>query len=60
MLRNKGMQSNELNVRQREQRRVVHTLNADPRMAELGEMPFDGKHMIMGGFEPVLTYRKHY
>ncbi len=31
---------------------------ADPRMAELGEMPFDGKRMIMGGFEPILTYRK--
>jgi uncharacterized protein YbaA (DUF1428 family) len=30
----------------------------DPRMAELGEMPFDGKRMILGGFEPVLSFRK--
>ncbi len=30
----------------------------DPRMAELGPMPFDGKRMIMGGFEPILSYRK--
>ncbi len=26
----------------------------DPRMAELGDMPFDGKRMIFGGFVPVL------
>ncbi|ANS43070.1 DUF1428 domain-containing protein [Serratia inhibens] len=27
----------------------------DPRMKELGEqMPFDGKRMIFGGFEPIL------
>jgi len=31
---------------------------ADPRMAAVGEMPFDGKRMIMGSFEPILTYRK--
>jgi len=31
---------------------------ADPRMANSGEMPFDGKRMILGGFEPILTYRK--
>lgn len=31
---------------------------ADPRMAASGEMPFDGKRMILGGFEPILTYRK--
>jgi len=24
----------------------------------LGEMPFDSKRMILGGFEPILTYRK--
>lgn len=29
----------------------------DPRLAEC-EMPFDGKRMIMGGFEPLLTYHK--
>ena len=27
---------------------------SDPRMAELGEMPFDGKRMIMGGFAPIV------
>ena len=30
----------------------------DPRMGEIGEMPFDGKRMIFGGFEPILSYRK--
>lgn len=30
----------------------------DPRMAELGEMPFDGKRMIMGGFEPIVMERR--
>lgn len=27
---------------------------ADPRMRELGDMPFDGKRMIFGGFEPLM------
>jgi uncharacterized protein YbaA (DUF1428 family) len=28
----------------------------DPRMKEFGEgMPFDGKRMIFGGFEPIVT-----
>jgi uncharacterized protein YbaA (DUF1428 family) len=27
---------------------------SDPRMKELGAMPFDGKRMIFGGFVPVL------
>jgi uncharacterized protein YbaA (DUF1428 family) len=26
----------------------------DPRMKALGEMPFDGKRMIYGGFAPIL------
>ena len=26
----------------------------DPRMAQAGEMPFDGKRMIYGGFAPVV------
>ena len=26
----------------------------DPRMQEMGEMPFDGKRMIFGGFEVLL------
>ena len=29
-------------------------LMEDPRMAELGAMPFDGKRMVMGGFEILL------
>ena len=28
---------------------------SDPRMKELGEMPFDGKRMIYGGFEQLLA-----
>lgn len=27
---------------------------SDPRMKEMGEMPFDGKRMIYGGFETLL------
>ena len=30
----------------------------DPRINDIGEMPFDGSRMIMGGFEPVLVYRE--
>ena len=26
----------------------------DPRMEDFGDMPFDGKRMIYGGFEPLL------
>ncbi len=26
----------------------------DPRMADFGEMPFDGKRMVYGGFEPLV------
>jgi uncharacterized protein YbaA (DUF1428 family) len=29
---------------------------ADPAMAEI-EMPFDGKRMIFGGFDPILRER---
>ena len=28
----------------------------DARLVELGDMPFDGKRMILGGFEPLLVY----
>ncbi len=31
---------------------------ADPRIAEVGEMPFDGKRLVAGSFEPLLCYRK--
>ena len=31
----------------------------DPRMAALGEMPFDGKRMILGGFEALLSYHRN-
>ena len=30
----------------------------DPRMAEMGEMPFDTRRMILGGFEPIVSCRK--
>lgn len=29
----------------------------DPRMEEFGEMPFDGKRMIYGGFETIVDKR---
>ena len=32
---------------------------SDPRMKSVGKMPFDGKRMIMGGFEPLISYHKH-
>ena len=30
----------------------------DPRMEDMGEMPFDTKRMILGGFEPIVAYHK--
>ena len=30
----------------------------DSRMKNFGTIPFDGKRMIMGGFEPILSYHK--
>lgn len=38
--------------------RAHQSMYDDPRMAELGEMPFDGRRMILGGFEPIVTYRR--
>lgn len=31
---------------------------ADARLADIGDMPFDGKRMILGGFEPLLSFRR--
>ena len=43
----------------RETGAIVHKgMIADPRMADFGELPFDGKRMILDGFEPILAYRK--
>ena len=28
----------------------------DPRMQDFGEMPFDGKRMVIGGFEPIFSF----
>lgn len=30
-------------------------MSTDPRMKELGEMPFDGQRMLYGGFETILA-----
>jgi uncharacterized protein YbaA (DUF1428 family) len=30
----------------------------DARLADIGAMPFDGSRMILGGFEPIVSYRK--
>lgn len=32
---------------------------SDPRMEDMGEMPFDGKRMIVGGFEPIVNLRRN-
>ena len=38
---------------------IAHkSMFADERMAGIGELPFDGKRMILGGFEPILSFRK--
>jgi len=33
---------------------AMQRMMSDPRMEALGEMPFDGKRMIYGGFAPIL------
>ena len=30
----------------------------DPRVEDMGLLPIDGERMILGGFEPLLTYHK--
>lgn len=43
----------------RETAAVAHKgMYEDPRLIDMGEMPFNGNHMILGGFEPLLSYRK--
>ena len=37
---------------------IVAKVMADPRMKMPDDMPFDGKRMIFGGFEPVVTLEK--
>lgn len=32
-------------------------MNADPEMAAMGEMPFDGARMMWGAFEPLVDMR---
>ncbi len=31
-------------------------IQKDPRMSEISEMPFDGKRMMWGGFEPLVRF----
>lgn len=33
---------------------AMKKMETDPRFKEMGEMPFDGKRMIFGGFVPVV------
>lgn len=43
----------------RETANIAHKgIFSDERMSEINEMPFDGKRMILGGFEPIFTYRR--
>ncbi len=37
--------------------RAWAAIMADPRMASLEPMPFDGRRMMWGGFEPILRTR---
>ncbi|MDX1461031.1 MAG: DUF1428 domain-containing protein [Xanthomonadales bacterium] len=37
--------------------RAHEVMMTDPRMSGIAEMPFDGKRMIFGGFEPIVRYR---
>ena len=35
---------------------VMERMQSDPRMADLGDMPFDGKRMIFGGFKTIVSF----
>jgi uncharacterized protein YbaA (DUF1428 family) len=37
--------------------RGVAAMMQDPRMHEVGEMPFDGMRMMWGGFEELVDFR---
>jgi uncharacterized protein YbaA (DUF1428 family) len=37
--------------------RAFKVMESDQRLQALGEMPFDGKRMIWGGFEPIVDQR---
>ncbi|KMK68759.1 DUF1428 domain-containing protein [Puniceibacterium sp. IMCC21224] len=36
----------------------MQAMMSDPRITEMGPMPFDGKRMIWGGFEELFSTRK--
>ena len=43
----------------REAGAVAHKgMMQDPRMEAMSNLPVDGQRMIMGGFEPILSYHK--
>ena len=43
----------------RESADVAHkNIFSDQRLAHIKSMPFDGKRMILGGFEPMLAWRR--
>lgn len=44
----------------RETGAVAHKgMFADERMKNIGEMPMDGKRIIMGGFEPIVSFHRN-
>ncbi len=36
--------------------RAWEAMMKDPEMSQMGEMPFDGKRMMWGGFEPLASF----
>ncbi len=38
--------------------RAHREMYSDARMEQIGQMPFDGKRMVLGGFDPILVYQK--
>ena len=35
--------------------RAWQAIMTDPRMEQMGDMPFDGQRLMWGGFEPIVT-----